>query len=107
MIRASGYASALFAIASEKDAMKKYHKDSRKIKAAIGDWPEFTSIVSSTKLSKEKRKEILVETFKGKINKDYLNAMCLMVDNNHFHQVGEIFKQLNISVLTTYPEFSW
>ncbi len=91
----SGYAIALHDLACENDCEKDYHSDTRKIIKALETNPEFIELISTTKISKEKRKNIIIDSFKGEINDNFVNAMQLMVDNNQFNIALANFKTLN------------
>ncbi len=91
----SGYAIALHDLACETKNEKEYHNDARSIVKALESNPEFIELISTTKISKEKRKTIIVDSFKGEVNDNFVNAMQLMVDNNQFNIALANFKTLN------------
>jgi F-type H+-transporting ATPase subunit delta len=95
MAKNNAYALALYAIATESKSETKFHKDARTIVNGLKDEPEFINILTSTKLTKEKRVDIVKATFTKKVNKDFVNAMCLMVENNQFNIALNNFVELN------------
>lgn len=95
MNKLNGYAIALYEIGTELKKQSAFHKDARLITAAFLENGEFINIISSTKLTKDKRKDIIVKSFSKRINTSYINAMLLMIDNNQFNSAQYTFKLLN------------
>lgn len=90
-----GYAVALFDLASKENKQKIYHDATRLVLEVLTQNDELIKILSSTRLGKEQKKEIIETTFKNDVPEFLLNALFLMVDNGAFNVAIDNFKALN------------
>lgn len=84
------YGQALFSLALDKNQIDKYQEEMNEWEEIFKGNLEFLVILSSAFYSQKERKEILKKTLKG-INEDILNFFNVLIDNNRFDIVLDIF----------------
>ena len=88
------YGQALFLIADEKHLIDQYQDEMKQWEEIFYENEEFLNILKSSFYSQEKRKEVLKKTLKG-INEDILNFFNVLIDNNRFNLIFDIFIAFN------------
>lgn len=83
---AKRYALALFQIVKEQKLLERVEEELRVVKEVFYVNEDLKVVLQSPKISKEKKKEILTESF-GSLNKYVLNTLLLLVDR---HRAGEV-----------------
>ncbi|MFL6557182.1 MAG: F0F1 ATP synthase subunit delta [Bacillus sp. (in: firmicutes)] len=93
---AKRYALALFQIAKETQALGVIEEELRVVKEVVQYNPELKAILNSSKLSIEKKKEILKTAF-ASVNVNVLNTLLILIDRHredHIVDVANEFLEL-------------
>lgn len=86
---AKRYALALFQIAKETQALGVIEEDLRAVKEVVGYHPEFKAVLKSSKLSIEKKKEILANAF-ASVNGYVLNTLLILIDRHREDEIADV-----------------
>ncbi|MEH7074369.1 F0F1 ATP synthase subunit delta [Neobacillus drentensis] len=88
-IVAKRYALALLKIAKETDSLGVIEEELRVVKEIVQYNPEFKAILSSSKLSIEKKKEIIKAAFIS-VNVNVLNTLLILIDRHREDQIIDL-----------------
>lgn len=91
----SNYAQAFFDLAKENNAVSTYKKELDDVLKTLLKVDNIKEFFISVNISKEEKKKILDESFKGKVDKNVLNFLKLLVDKNRFEYFKEIIKEFH------------
>ncbi|WP_312470455.1 F0F1 ATP synthase subunit delta [Neobacillus sp.] len=86
---AKRYALALFRIAKEQQLLGVIEEELRVVKEVVGYNPEFKALLKSSKLSLDKKKEILTQAF-ATINVYVLNTLLILIDRHREDQIIDV-----------------
>lgn len=87
---ASRYAEAFFSLSLERKSVDEYKKDLLLVKESFLCVDKLKEFFISENISIKDKKDILTSSLKGKINKDTLNFLKLLIDKrriNHFEEI--------------------
>jgi F-type H+-transporting ATPase subunit delta len=88
---AKRYALALFQIAKETQQLQVFEAELRVVKEVIQYTPELNAVLKSSKLTIDKKKEIVTQAF-ATVNQYVLNTLLILIDR---HREGEIANVAN------------
>lgn len=83
------YALALLSIAKENQLLGVIEEDLRVVKEVVLYNPEFKAVLKSSKLSIDKKKEILTIAF-ASVNVYVLNTLLILIDRHREDQIAEV-----------------
>lgn len=86
------YALALFQIAKERQLLGVVEEELRVVKEVIQYNPDLKAVLKSTKLSKEKKKEILKAAF-ASVSEYVLNTLLLLIDRHRDDQIVNVVNE--------------
>jgi F-type H+-transporting ATPase subunit delta len=86
---AKRYALALLKIAKETDSLGVIEEELRVVKEVVQYNPELKAILNSSKLSIEKKKEILKTAF-ASVNVNVLNTLLILIDRHREDQIIDL-----------------
>ena len=86
---AKRYALALFQIAKETSALGVIEEELRVVKEVVQYNPDLKVVLSSSKLSKEEKKEIIKASFTS-VNVNVLNTLLILIDRHREDQIVEV-----------------
>ncbi|WP_071460979.1 F0F1 ATP synthase subunit delta [Bacillus massilinigeriensis] len=86
---AKRYAQALFQVASEHQAAGTVEEELRVVKQVVENNPGLTSVLSSPKLTLEKKKELLKQAF-ASASPFVQNLLMILVDRHRESQIAEV-----------------
>jgi F-type H+-transporting ATPase subunit delta len=86
---AKRYALALLQIAKETDSLGVIEEELRVVKEVVQYNPELKAILNSSKLSIEKKKEILKTAF-ASVNVNVLNTLLILIDRHREDQIIDL-----------------
>jgi F-type H+-transporting ATPase subunit delta len=89
---AKRYALALFQIAKEQKLLGVVEEELRVVKEVMQYNPEIKAVLKSSKLSIEKKKEILKEAF-ASVNAYVLNTLLILIDRHRENEIIEVANQ--------------
>lgn len=94
---AKRYALALFQIAKEQQLLDQMEEELRVVKDVVSNNPDLQAVLKSPKLTKEKKKEILVSAFSN-VNQYLINTLKLLIDRHRedvIYDVASEFLELS------------
>lgn len=86
---AKRYALALFQIAKETSALGVIEEELRVVKEVVQYNPDLKVVLSSSKLSKEEKKEIIKASFIS-VNVNVLNTLLILIDRHREDQIVDV-----------------
>jgi F-type H+-transporting ATPase subunit delta len=86
---AKRYALALLQIAKETDSLGVIEEELRVVKEVVQYNPELKAILNSSKLSLEKKKEIIKAAFTS-VNVNVLNTLLILIDRHREDQIIDL-----------------
>ncbi len=86
---ANRYALALFQVAKEKKLLDVLESELRVVKDVLNANKGFSALLSTRKLSKDKKKQIIQEVFSN-VNPFLKNTLLLLVDRQREDQIAEV-----------------
>lgn len=90
---ASNYAEALLSVAIDNDKVKKFKDELSLINEIFKNVDGFNVFFANVKISKNEKKQLLEDSFKGKIDQLLLNFLKVLVDRTRITMYDEIFKE--------------
>ncbi|MDR4950050.1 F0F1 ATP synthase subunit delta [Neobacillus cucumis] len=89
---AKRYASALFQIANEQQILSQVEEDLRVVKEVLEYNPDLKAVLKSSKLTIDKKKEIVKNAF-ASVNVYVLNTLLILIDRHREDQIVEVTDQ--------------
>jgi F-type H+-transporting ATPase subunit delta len=89
---AKRYASALFQIANEQQILGQVEEDLRVVKEVLEYNPDLKAVLKSSKLTIDKKKEIVKNAF-ASVNVYVLNTVLILIDRHREDQIAEVTDQ--------------
>ncbi|MBT2657765.1 MULTISPECIES: F0F1 ATP synthase subunit delta [Bacillaceae] len=89
---AKRYASALFQIANEQQVLGQIEEDLRVVKEVLEYNPDLKAVLKSSKLTLDKKKEIVKNAF-ASVNVFVLNTVLVLIDRHREDQIVEVTDQ--------------
>lgn len=86
---ANRYAFALFQVANEKQLLNELESEFRVVRDILKQDKDFVSILSSPKLAREKKKQIIQKVFSN-VNPYLMNTLLLLVDRQREEQMAQV-----------------
>ncbi|RHW40001.1 F0F1 ATP synthase subunit delta [Lysinibacillus yapensis] len=86
---ANRYATALFQLALEKQAVTEINADLDEVVKVFETTPEFVSLLASPKFSNARKKQIVAETFAG-AHPLLVNTLELLIDKKRIDEVSNL-----------------
>ncbi|MDD4200411.1 MAG: ATP synthase F1 subunit delta [Eubacteriales bacterium] len=86
------YGSALLEAARETEKEKEILADAKSVLTAMDDNPDFKKFVDYPGISASEKKEILENIFAGKISKEFMNFLFVLVDKRRAGRLVQIIK---------------
>lgn len=86
---AKRYALALFQLSKENNLLDQMEEELRVVKQVINNSSDLTSVLKSPKVSIEKKKEIIKDSF-SKVNPFVLNTLMILIDRHREDQIAEV-----------------
>ncbi|WP_163182637.1 F0F1 ATP synthase subunit delta [Neobacillus sedimentimangrovi] len=89
---AKRYASALLQIAKEQQLLGVIEEELRVVKEVIQYTPELRAVLKSSRLTIEKKKEVVKQAF-ATVNPYVLNTLLLLIDRHRTNEIVEVANQ--------------
>ena len=90
---ASSYAEALLSIAIEEDKVKVFKDELYSIGEVFNETEDIKGFFANVKISKNEKKQLLEDCFKGKIDHILLNFLKVLIDRSRITMYDVIFKE--------------
>lgn len=88
---ATTYGDALFELALEENTLDAMLEEVRAVSAILGENKELGQLMNHPKIVKEEKIHFLEEIFSGRISKELLGFMRLLVEKDHFGEMQKVF----------------
>ncbi|WP_234122314.1 F0F1 ATP synthase subunit delta [Clostridium hydrogenum] len=89
------YALALYEVGAEKNKVDQYIKDFSEIVDLINANNDIQQIINHPKISTSGKKKMFMDIFQGKVDKEMLSFLLLLIEKKRIHEVSGILNQLN------------
>lgn len=93
------YALALYKVAEEKNKVDEYLQDLREICDIIDNNTELKAVIEYPQISTKQKKRIFIDIFKGKIDKELLSFLLILIEKGRILYLREKlnqFEQINL-----------
>ncbi len=90
---ANKYASALHAVAQEKNKINEFEADLQMVVDFLKEKGKIKAVLEHPLLDKDEKKEIVEDIFKGLENPEVMNLLKLLVDRKRFDVVDAMFME--------------
>ena len=87
------YSHALFEVAIESNLLERVSDDFEFVVKSLEEYPSFYEIIISPKIQSEEKKQIMDDTFGGKISSEVLNFIKILIDKKREGYIKEIFSE--------------
>ena len=84
------YGEALFELAVEEGKEDIFLEEIKVIKEAIGDNPEFSTLMNHPRIFKEEKLQIIENVFKGRISDELLGFLHVVVSKDRYNYINDI-----------------
>lgn len=91
----SRYATALFDLACEKQCTDNWQEQMRFVKSVFAHNKDYLAFFSHYRISKEEKRSVLCNVFNGKVDKDLVNFLQLLLDKRRIGNVIGIATAFN------------
>lgn len=88
------YAVALYDVAEEKNKVDEYIDDLKQIKTLISENSDLSQTISHPKISTSKKSEIFKQVFEGKIDKEILSFLLLLIEKDRINELEAVVLQM-------------
>lgn len=87
------YASALFEVAIENNQLDQFREELNFVLDTFEKYPEFYRFYVTPQISKEEKKQVLQEVFKGRLSIEVLNFFKIILDKRRTNDLNGIVKK--------------
>lgn len=84
------YGDALFEVALEQGKLDEYWEEAAAVKTAMEDNPELFKLMTHPKIVKEEKIKIIEDIFAGKVSKELVGLLRMIVDKDHFEEADAV-----------------
>lgn len=84
------YGEALFELAVEEGKEEELYEEIQELKKILDENPDYKRLMNHPKILKEEKLQILEETFEGRISKETLGFLHLIVSKDRYLEIDEI-----------------
>ena len=85
------YGDALFELAVEAGQVEELLSEVKGVSRILHENSEFSKLMNHPKIVKEEKIKILENVFKGRISKELLGLMRMLIDKNHYNEIESVF----------------
>ncbi|MDD3223426.1 MAG: F0F1 ATP synthase subunit delta [Clostridium sp.] len=90
------YAVALYEVAADKNEVDEYIDNLKQIEKLIKGNSDLDEIINHPKVSTSKKQEIFKGIFEGKIEKEMLSFLLLLIEKDRISELSDIVLQMEI-----------
>ena len=85
------YGDALFEVALEEDKLEQFLEEVKAVKAAVDENQDLFKLMSHPKVVKEEKIKVVEDIFSGKVSRELVGLIRMIVDKGHFEQIDSVF----------------
>lgn len=86
------YGSALFALAKERNSIDGMLEEVKAVCRVFAENTELTQLLNHPKITKEEKKDVIENIFKGRVSDDMTGFLVLIVEKDRYHDMDRIFE---------------
>ena len=86
------YGDDLYAVASETNRMDEFFEEVQNLQDILQGNREWKLMMDSPKIVKEEKEKLIEETFQGKVSKEIIGLMRLLVVKGHYKEMPDVFE---------------
>lgn len=95
------YGDALFELAMETGRLDEFLEEAKAVSEALKDNIQLSQMMDHPKISKDEKLECIESIFNGRVSKELVGLMRMMIEKNHFADMLDV---LDYFVLRVYEE---
>lgn len=88
---ANTYGDALFELARENEQLDAMLEEVKAVSKALAENEEMARLMNHPKIVKEEKIRIIEDIFAGRISKELIGLMRMLVEKDHYDQMDEVF----------------
>ena len=81
------YGEALFELAVEEGKEDEFFEEIQKLKSILDANPDFAKLMNHPKILKEEKLKVLEEVFEGRVSKEILGLLYMIVSKDRYYSV--------------------
>ena len=85
------YGDALFEVALENNQLDSMLEEVKAVSAAIVSNEDLTKLMNHPKIVKEEKIKVIEDIFTGKVSKELVGLMRMVVEKDHYNELNEVF----------------
>lgn len=85
------YGDALYAAASETNRLDQFYEEVQELRKTLADNQDWELLMDSPKIGKEEKEQLIETTFEGRIQKEIIGLMRLLVAKGHAGETMAVF----------------
>lgn len=85
------YGDALFEVALENNQLDSMLEEVKAVSAAIVTNEDLTKLMNHPKIVKEEKIKVIEDIFTGKVSKELVGLMRMVVEKGHYDEMNEVF----------------
>lgn len=86
------YGEALFSLFLEEDILAVEVEEVMTLRQVLAESEELSMILNHPQVTKEEKKELVENVFKGRISDDLTGFLILIIEKNRYHEMDSIFQ---------------
>lgn len=86
------YGDALFEVAKSENRLDEFYEQTQVLLEVLRTNEELTKLMDQPKIIKEDKIKIIEETFGGKVAKEIVGVMTLLINKGHYTQMESVFE---------------
>ncbi len=89
------YAESLLTLGQEQDSLELFREEFSEVQRVFAEFPKLTDIYSSPQMNKKEKLSLVEKVFKGRINKNVLNFLKILIQKDRTSILDEIIYEYN------------
>ena len=85
------YGDALFEVALEENNLDLFLEEVNVVKAAMDENPDLFKLMTHPKVVKEEKIKVIENIFEGKVSRELVGLIRMIVDKGHFDKIDSVF----------------
>ena len=85
------YGDALFEVALENNQLDSMLEEVKAVSAAIVSNEDLTKLMNHPKIVKEEKIKVIEDIFTGKVSKELVGLMRMVVEKDHYNELNDVF----------------
>lgn len=91
------YGDALFELGKENSLLDDLYNEMKIVKSCVLESKEFLNLINQPKITKEEKKKIMRDTFEGKLSKEMIGFLLIVLEKDRFNSIEDILDYFEAS----------